>query len=124
MLRLSLHRHNDNIAFGNKNKYYQITKKNSIMKKFALSLVIVSMVVLDLVLSGMNVVAGVLLIAGAGLFCAAMDYAGSKQQHTTSITHAARQNRKERLTSRRESSCVRPSWDGWQRYSQELRYAK
>lgn len=94
------------------------------MKKFAIALVIVSMVVLDLGLSGMNVVAGVLILAGAGIVCAVIDYAGREQKHTTSITHAARQNRRQQLTSKREFSSSRQSWDGWQHCSQELQCAK
>lgn len=89
------------------------------MKKIAVLLVIVSMVVLDLILSGMNVVMGLLLIGGIGVFCTAMDYCNGKQNRTTSITHAARQNR-EQLTSGHGFSCERQSWDGWQRCSQEL----
>ena len=94
------------------------------MKKLAIVLVIASMVVMDLMLSGMNVVAGILLITGAGIVCAFLDYCGNESHSKTSITHAARQNRRGQLTSGHESSCARQSWDGWQHCSQELQYAK
>lgn len=92
------------------------------MKKFVIVAVIAAMVVADLVLSGMNVVLGVILILAALGSCAVIDYCNSRESHTTSITRAARQSR--RSTSIRESSYARQSWDGWQRCSPELQCAK
>lgn len=94
------------------------------MKKFAIALVIVSMVVMDMLLSGQNVWLGLTLIAVAIVVCALIDYAGSEQKRPTSITDAARQNRRGQLTSRRESSSAHQSWDGWPRCSQELQCAR
>lgn len=94
------------------------------MKKFAFVLVIVSMVVMDLMLSGMNVVAGLLVIAGVGIACAFVDYFSHEPNRGTSLTQAARQNRRGQLTSRHESSCARQSLDGWQHCSQVLQCAK
>jgi len=65
------------------------------MKKLAIILVIVAMVVLDLVLSGMNVIVGLLLIAAGGIFAYVMDLTSKQPQKTTSITHAARQSREQ-----------------------------
>lgn len=92
------------------------------MKKFSVILVIASMVVFDLYLSGVNVIAGLLIIGAIGATCALLDYSGKRSKHT-SITQAARQSRQQ-ITSKHESSCERQSWDGWQRCSQELQYAK
>lgn len=94
------------------------------MKKIAIVLAIVTLVVLDLMLSGMNVVAGLLILAGVGGGCALIDCIGSESKRTTSITHAARQQHQNRITSQRGSSCVRRSLDGWQHCSQEMQYAK
>ena len=63
------------------------------MKKAAIIIVIAGMVVLDLILSGMNVILGLLLIIGAGLFAYLMDSMNHGPRRTTSITRAARQNR-------------------------------
>ena len=56
-------------------------------------IVIAGMVVLDLILSGMNVILGLLLIIGAGLFAYLMDSMNHEPRRTTSITRAARQTR-------------------------------
>ena len=74
----------------NKNNH---TKKNKTMKKAAIIIVIAGMVVLDLILSGMNVILGLLLIIGAGLFAYLMDSMNHEPRRTTSISRAARQNR-------------------------------
>ena len=63
------------------------------MKKAAIIIVIAGMVVLDLILSGMNVILGLLLIIGAGLFAYLMDSMNHEPRRTTSITRAARLNR-------------------------------
>ena len=63
------------------------------MKKAAIIIVIAGMVVLDLILSGMNVILGLLLIIGAGLFAYLMDSMNHEPRRTTSITRAARQSR-------------------------------
>lgn len=94
------------------------------MKKYFIATVIAAMVVTDLVLSGMNVVAGLLIILAAFCVCALMDYSSRQESRTTSITKAARQNSRRSTISAHGSSSVRPSWDGWQRCSQELQYAK
>ena len=93
------------------------------MKKIALALVIASMVVAELILSGVNVVAGLVIIGVILLAAALMDYLGSERKRTTSITHAARRSR-QLLISRRGSSYERQSWDGWQHCSQELQSVK
>lgn len=69
------------------------------MKKLAIILVIAAMVVLDLILSGMNVILGLLLIAGAGLFSYLMDTMNRQPRRTNSLTRAARQNRELQKTS-------------------------
>ena len=69
------------------------------MKKLAIILVIAAMVILDLILSGMNVILGLLLIAGAGLFSYLMDTINRQPRRTTSLTRAARQNRELQKTS-------------------------
>ena len=66
------------------------------MKKLAIVLVIAAMVVFDFILSGMNVILGLLLILGAGLFSYLMDLSSRQPQRTTSITRAARQSREQR----------------------------
>ena len=58
------------------------------MKKAAIIIVIAGMVVLDLILSGMNVILGLLLIIGAGLFAYLMDSMNHEPRRTTSITRA------------------------------------
>ncbi len=73
-------------------------KNNSIMKKLAIILVIAAMVVLDLILSGMNVILGLLLIVGAGIFAYVMDQSSRQPRKTTSITRAARRSREQQKT--------------------------
>jgi len=63
------------------------------MKKLAIVLVIVGMIVLDLVLSGMNVLLGLLLIASAALLSYLMDLTNRQPRRTTSLSQAARRNR-------------------------------
>ena len=69
------------------------------MKKLAIILVIAAMVVLDLILSGMNVILGLLLIAASCLFSYLMDTMNRQPRRTTSLTRAARQNRELQKTS-------------------------
>ncbi len=65
------------------------------MKKLAIISVIAAMVVLDLILSGMNVILGLLLIVGAGILSYLMDLPSRQPGKTTSITRAARQSREQ-----------------------------
>ena len=75
------------------------------MKKFALIFIIAAIVVLDLIVSGMNVIAGLLLIVGVGLFSYLMDLSSRQPRRTTSITRAARQSRElQKTTTKAELS--------------------
>ena len=71
------------------------------MKKLAIILVIAAMVVLDLILSGMNVILGISLIIAVGIFSYLMDLASRQPEKTTSITHAARQSRDQQQSAQK-----------------------
>ena len=71
------------------------------MKKLLIALVVVSMIVVDLKLAGVNVILGLLAITAVGAFCAAMDYSTRRRNRTTSITHAARQSHMQREATQR-----------------------
>ena len=76
------------------------------MKKAAIIIVIAGMVVLNLILSGMNVILGILLIIGAGMFAYLMDSMNHEPKRTTSITRAARQNRELQETASRSELSI------------------
>lgn len=69
------------------------------MKKFLTVLVIAAMVVLDLILSGTNVAAGLLIISAVGFVSFLLDSVGSQKKRYNDVTHAARQSQQQRSCS-------------------------